>query len=313
MNRVAGKVDAWMALEENAAYRRDLTYLFYAYSFWSKAPVYYDAVENTYKMIAEELELRDNVGVYLCDTADRGESIYTDKNIDKIVKHFQQWSAVCKNVYVWSYSTDFGNYLAPSDTFAFQNEDFYQFLAATGCKWHYNNSQYNQYGAATTFHMLKAYLNAKLMWNSSLKSTDLTKKYFNAMFKESADIMYSYFEELRMHWKQVNEENIVTKPFDKSFWPYGLLNKWQNMCDEAVAKLEKYQETDVTLYNSIVKHIDCERFFLDYGMLQMHADVLSPSQTMVIKKRAKHTVEQYGINNTKEHANSDLLTYVKDF
>ena len=313
MNRVAEKVDAWMALEENAAYRRDLTYLFYAYNYWTKAPVYYDASEKTYKMISEELEMRDDVGVYLCLPANREESIYTDKNIDKVVATTQQWAAVCKNVYVWSYSTNFSTFLGPCDTFAYQNEDFYQFLAATNCKWHYNNSQYNQYGAATTFHMLKAYLNAKLMWNSSLKSTDLTRKYFKAMFKEGADVMYSYFEELRMHWAQVKAENIITKIFDKSLWPYGVLNKWQNMCDEAVAKVEKYKETDAVLYNKIVKHIDCERFFLDYGMLEMYADVLSSSRTTVIKKRAKHTVEQYGINNTGEHANKDLLTYVKNF
>ncbi len=313
MNRVAEKVDAWMALEENAAHRRDLTYLFYGYNYWNKAPVYYDEVEKKYKLIAEELELRDNVGVYLCVQADRNNSIYTNYNIDKVVNHFQQWSAICDNVYVWSYSTNFNSFLSPSDTFAFQNEDFYQLLAASGCKWHYNNSQYNQYGAATTFHMLKAYINSKLMWNSSLKSTDLMEKYFEAMFKESADVMYKYFEELRVHWKQMRKENVITNNFDKSLWPYGLLDKWQNMFDEAVAKVEKYKETDATLYNTILKHIDCERLFLDYGMLEMYADVLTRDQTTIIKKRAKHTIEQYGINNTNEHAKNDLFVYVKDF
>ncbi len=315
MNRLAEKVDAWMELEENVAYRRDLTYLFYGYNYFDEAPVYFDNATKSYKLYGEELTLRDDVGVYLCIPAERTESIYTDKNIDKVVEFTKKWAAICKNVYIWSYSTNFKSYLAPHDSFPYQNEEYYQFIAAQNCKYSYNNSQYNQYGAATTFHMLKAYINAKQSWDSTLKSTDLTKKFFNAMYRESADIMFAYFEELRAHWAQVNEENLVidTRCFEKSYWPYGLLNKWQLMCDEAVARFEKYKTTDAPLYESLVKHIDCERLFLDYGMLEMYSDVLTTTQLAVVKARMKNTVEKYRIENTNEHGNFNLLAYVKNF
>ncbi len=315
MNRLAEKVDAWMELPENAEYKRDLTYMFFAYNFYKDAPAYYDAEKDSYFPLADELLCRDDVGVYLCVQKARTASIYADENYDEVVALPRKWAALSKNIYLWFYTTNFTSYICPSDTYGYANEELYSFVSTLNCKYFFQQSQYTQEGSATAFHLLKAYIDSKLMWNSSLSSVELTKKFFNAMYRDAADTMFEFFEDMRMHWANINATKTVTFSMTtkSEYWPYTTLTKWDNLCEKAMKEIAKYEETDKDLYDCLVKHIDIERAFIDYNTLEIYSDYKSTEELNVIKKRFKNTVEAYGLSAPREGKSGELYNYVADF
>ncbi len=314
VNRVSEKVDAWMELEENADYKRDLTYIFFANNYYQTAPVFWDNATQSYQPLAPELEMRENVGVYLCVKGVHRESMYDDKNYQGCYEETLQWAALTDKMYMWYYSTNFGTYIGPSDTFGYMNEDTYSFISSLGCEYLFNNTQYGQEGGATAFHLLKAYIDYKLAWNSTLKSVDLADKFFDAVYKDASNYMRTFLDEMRMHWVEVCSTNIVSNGLviRSEYWPFATLMQWSDLCDKATAAIEKYKETDLDLYKRTLKYINIERVMLDYYLLELYPTYFTESELSVIQKRLKETVLEAGISQSSE-GKSNMYEYVKNF
>ncbi len=314
VNRVAELVDAWMELPENAAYKRDLTYIFFANGYYIDAPVYWDNTTQSYQPLAPELQMRDNVGTYVCVKNTEVDSMYDTEYYDSNYVHPLQWAGLTKNIYLWYYSTNFGNYLGLSDTYGYMNEDTYQFISSINCRYFFNNTQYGQQGAATGFHLVKAYIDSKLAWDSSLSSVELMDKFFNYVYREAADTMRTVYEGIRLHWSDIRANNVVSASLSirKEYWPFASLQQWSNMCDEATASIEKYKEIDMDLYERTLKYINIERVMLDYYTLQLYSANFTDAELSVIKTRLKQTVLEAKITQSKEGVNN-MFEYVAGF
>ncbi len=321
INRVAEVVDAWMELPENAEYKRDLTYLFFAYNFYIDPPVVVNA-EGKYEAFSyinengekEYTRCSDNVGVYFCPAGDRTCSIYNEKN-DETREQFAQWQAVSDSIWAWSYSTNFKAYNYFSDTFARFTSEYWQLNAASNVSFAYNNSQAYCTQSGTAFHTLKSYLDSKLMWNCNLEENVLIEKYFNAMYKDAADVMYRYFTEMRLHCTTsiAASDRCGIGVVQTSYWPYNFLKGCMDYCDVAIQKVEKYKTTDPTLYEKIVNHIEVEWFSPAYIIWTLggYKQNLSAEELATFKPRFKNAIEL--IDGRQSENGSENSTLVIDF
>ncbi len=309
-NRMGELVEEWMEDPENAAYKReDFTIIVFAYNDYTYAPVSYDEETKEWSIVDDSVRMRENVGVYLApiSSIDYQSSIYAKVN-ERGKRNIDAWSYLTDNIYFWWYSTNFLNYNYMYDTFNFFNEEGYQYTVALGTKFVFNQAQHNQKGSATAWHNLKMYLDAKLSWNCNLNAAELIDNWFNAMYKEAAPIMKSYFESVRLWNANMLKENnlyvirsvylVVDK---RDYWPLATLRAWMAQCDQAVQAIEQYKIKDPALYEKLYYHIETEWLSPAYIAMKLYTDVLGQKEYVALATRIKDVVNTTGMVRDSEH------------
>ncbi|MBQ8659198.1 MAG: DUF4838 domain-containing protein [Clostridia bacterium] len=269
-NDVMELVSEWMEKPENAEYKRENFRLtFFAYHGFVDAPAHYDEATKTYVMNHPDLQLRDDVGVFLALSPgfNGAENIYHESNASARERCLE-WFAVSKNLYMWTYNANFdtaSGYLVFNSYFNLFNSDGYQFLANGNLAMLANQGQFDNPNY-TAFQGIKPFLDYKLQWQSNLNSDELIDDWFKAMYKEAAPIMKQLFlEEQAHHYYMIRESGAYGKgnnqenPMNKDYWPINLLTRWLGLIEEAKSVVkEKYEVGNPALYKTLKKHIDME-------------------------------------------------------
>ena len=120
------------------------------------------------------LVAEDNVLIRLCPSAccmvhgiagcEQGDTFRAD---------LTAWSKICKNLSIWHYSVNFGNYLLPLPNL-FSIYDDVQLYLQNGVVSIFDEAAYNS--RTGEFEELRSYLFSKLMWNP-----DMTREEYNKM------------------------------------------------------------------------------------------------------------------------------------
>ena len=120
MHDVGKKVDAWMELEENAAYRReDLKYMFFAYLDTSRPPFGEDANGNI--DIAADLKFNDGVNVapfFAQSHLHTGVSFDDNANIEQ-KEYIRLWGKAFPGTWAWSYGGFYNDFFTFWDLYSF--------------------------------------------------------------------------------------------------------------------------------------------------------------------------------------------------
>ena len=162
--------------------------------------VYVDTLAYRYtRQAPKTIKPRDNVIIRLCsieccfchplDDPDCPHNVAFKKDIE-------EWSAICNNLYVWDYTTDFLCYLSPFPNFAVlqKNVKFFKDHHVIGMF-----EQGNYQSLSGEFGELRGYLLAKLLWNP-----DMTEAEYYAHMDEFLRDYYG------AGWKYVREYIDVT-------------------------------------------------------------------------------------------------------
>ena len=260
VNAMAKKVNDWMALPENAAYKRDLTYTFFAYQ--STLTVPFTVANDGSYVFADDLASPEGVYIrpyFAFSTFDWSKSLYVSAN-DAPRTEAEKWAANYPNAWAWTYGGVYSDYFIFSDVYSFY-ADFYNFLARNGFELTYAQFHSRQRGADTGFFTFANYVNCKLAWNSSLELSDLIENYFAAMYGDAAKPMRELFEELRVWYATYSAElGWAQNQRYSGSWEFGRVRGWQSKLDEAYAAIEKYKQ-DVETYTKLKTHIDIEWLF----------------------------------------------------
>ncbi len=292
--------DAWI--------REDFHIIFFAYNNFTVAPAKLNEQSGKWEPIDEQVVLRDNVGVYLApiNNLDGQQGIYTEVN-DKGRENFNAWKCLTDYMWLWMYSTNFNAYMYYYDSFSFFNAEGYAYMATRGARYIFNQAQWNQTGAGTTWHTLKAWLDAKLMWDTSLSEQELMDKWFNAMYKEAAPIMKTWFQEVRSHTAKVYKENnlyitnsIYNKVDQTKIFPLGTWMAWLGRCNQAVESIEKYKTISPELYDQLVSHIDMEWLSPAFITLKLYSDSVQTEVKLGMIERFKRVVLDLGMTLEKD-------------
>ncbi len=129
---------------------------------------------------------RDNVIVRLCTIEDCYAHAFNDADCvmnSLLTKNFDNWAAICDNIYVWDYTTNYYNFLSPFPNFGNIQENM-QFFADHSITGVYEEGNYAASSSNAEFAELRAYLLSKLLWDPyidlDLEMNEFLQAYYGA-------------------------------------------------------------------------------------------------------------------------------------
>ena len=307
MHDVGKKVDAWMALEENAAYRREnFKYMFFAYLDTSRPPFVEDSNGNI--DIAEDLKFDDGVNVapfFAQSHLHTGVSFDDKANIEQ-KEYIRLWGKAFPGTWAWSYGGFYNDFFTFWDLYSFY-PGYYKYLKANNYSLTFPQIKSCQTGADTGFNVLAIYMYSKLAWNSELSVENIFDEYFNAMYAEAAEPMREMFDDLRLwfgrcltdnNWAwSANMNGSISGSME--FVKQGDLVTMFRHLDDAYSKIEMYKK-DPAKYSSLKSHIDMEWLFPAKVCISTDTGLFTEKQLANIKTNFKTYVRTLGMQYIKE-------------
>lgn len=151
----------------------------FAYQYTRHAPV--------------NIKPEDNVIVRLCDIeccfAHPLSSECNEHNV-AFIKDLKDWSKISKNLYIWDYIVNYGNYMAPFPNIQVLGPNLKTF-AKYGVVEVFEEAQSETLGNA--FEELKCWVLAQLMWNPDQNTNKLVATFINDYYGSAAKDVIDYY------------------------------------------------------------------------------------------------------------------------
>lgn len=299
---MARKVVDWMNLPENAAYKRDdLQFTFFAYQWTLKPPF---EIKDDEIIIADDIVPDSDLKIKpfnAFSSFDYSVKMDDSSNAEQI-EYASQWAKYVSDGWSWTYGCFFNDYFCFYDPYTFY-EDYYKWLYEQ--KYQYTFAQFHsrQRGADTGFYTLANYITSKLMWDSSLKTSELMDNYFKAMYSDAAEAMKEVFYECRM-WFAVSHEKLgwgrsatqLQPTTNSNLISLGFVKTLFDKLDKAYAAIAKYEKDEAT-YSRLKEHIDIEWLFPAKCAIGLYSTKYDVSE---IKVKFKSLCNSLGITKVAE-------------
>lgn len=315
-NKISDIIEQWMDSEEGKEYKRDFEVYFLAYYGLAAAPVKYDESKKDY--IATIVCKENVIPMYAPARMDFMQSVYADVN-KEYKEEMERWQKVSNHSFLWSYATNYLDYLVMFDNFG-EIQEWYRFAYDSGFKSIREESQDNgQYGGGTGFINFKSYLHSKLQWSVDLDVEKLTNDYFANYFGPAAGIMRDLFDETRIYiagLKELPENNFggVNSMWDgyvaanEIYWKKPSLTYWFEKANDAIKAIEPIKTYDPVKYEILYDHIIMERISYEYLLAVACQDDLSAEELNFYRQTLKTDVYKIGMTLMHEHASiTDLI------
>ncbi len=320
-NDVAKRVTAWMQTEEGKPYyRENYRIFFFAYHATNAAPVKYDEETGKYLPVDDSVICDEHVVPYFAETnGDYLHNFHDEGTANTVIgKNMKGWGALSKELYFWSYSTNFCYFLLPYNSFDVV-QDTMKFAKIEGCKFAMIQDQWIQENAQTGFGIFKNWMHSKLLWDVNVDMQALTEQFFNAYFREAAPTMLQVFYEWR-EWAKYQRDvlgyngyrSVYYQALDARLWPQEKVAGWLALTEKAKEDVAIYKESDPALYEELRKHIDTESISYRYILLSLYEDRYTKEETLAMREIFKADVEKCGMNLLNS-MNSPINTFEKLF
>ena len=282
-NDVREGLETWM--NDNPKYKRDLTLLFLAYNRYFDAPVVKNQTTGKYELKGG-LTLRSDVGIWVAGSS--YVQYYYDidhANNADFKEAFQKWVDVTdasgSDLCVWTYSLNNNEYMLHTDMYGdntFFNEKAYQYFESKGVDMYYNQGPWDATETVTAFNRLNIYLDSQLQWDSTQSVTELTNKFFNAMYGAGASYMKQLYDAENAASRELFDPDIVGVPNDQtnSFerW-WGVLsssniNKWLGYITSAKNAVNADATLDEDQKAAYINRINDEWIAVKYWQMRYH-------------------------------------------
>lgn len=234
----------------------------------------------------------DNVAIFFAPIIGNRATPYTDVThfVDfgdweignrKTGRWLQGWLKCAKNVDMWSYGVDYGNYLQPYNLWDSVQENLAEFKRRGG-RLYFEEATHKD--PMTNFDELKRYTESRLMWNVSLDLhgliVDFMKAYYGAAGWEK---VYEYFELMNRHFKDTCNPLDYGKiadthggAVDKEHFPRAFLETCYKLFDEAVLLNETMKSHEK--YGFYKENIKTEQIVIGYLLLKLFSKELGESE-----------------------------------
>ncbi len=316
LNDLNALVRQWFETEEGKPYARDLRIVFFAYNGYEEAPATYN--EETGKYEANGGIKMDD-GVY-CMLAPIRMDYYrpiTDPVNQEFYNNVKSWGDMADgNLYIWYYSTNFYNYLAPYDCFDSFAEN-YRVAAQCNAYYLFDQRQMDESGVVTGWTTLKDYVCSKLLWDVEQNPAELTDKFFDAYFGPAAPEMREIYDQMRLltsynkeHNEMGGQATIYLALTKETYWPKDILKQWLESYDRAEEKIAALKESDPALYESYLEHIMREKLSTLYLYVELYSFNTSAELIDAYKAEFKEWADKFGITRVWESTDISNL-YIK--
>jgi hypothetical protein len=313
LNDLNKMVREWFETDEGKPYARDLRIVFFAYNAYEAAPATYN--ESTGKYVANGgIKLDDGVYCMLAPIRMDYYKPITDSFNQEFYNNVKSWGDMADgNLYLWYYSTNFWNYLAPYACFDSFAEN-YRVAAQNNVYYLFDQRQTDERGALTGWSTLKDYICSKLAWDVEQNPAELTDKFFEGYFGPAAPEMREIFDQMRLLTSYNQEHNelggystIYLALTDEKFWPKDILKQWLDGYDRAEAKIESLKETNPALYQSYLERIAMEKLSTLYLFVECYSYNTSAELIDAYKAEFKQWADKFGIIKVYESHDISIL------
>ena len=301
LNPIARELQSWIG--ENYP-GKEVVITFFAYHATEAAPVKEE--NGKFVPIDDAVKMEDNLAAYYA--AIYHPYIYSiDHDLSKgFVAVLEQWRAVSKKLYVWSYDTNFSHYLAYYDT-SNSIQGLYQLLKEQNVEYLFHQGQYGAAPNVTGFDLLKAYLESKLAWDVNADLPTLTTNYFNAYFGEGAEAMLNYYNSFRS-WEEYlrtkGKNGNIYAPIVKEEYPKAVLDGWYKCIEEAYASIEYLKKIDIGKYEMYYDRICAESIAVRFYLLQYYSSSYTETELKAKREAFKYDADRLGFTNYGETTGS---------
>ncbi len=300
INELDKGVIEWFETEEGAPYKRDLDICFFAYADTVKAPVKNE--NGKFYPIDETVRLSDNVCVYFAPIFNDYKKPLNDENNKEVYETLLKWNSISKKLYMWTYNSNFHNYLAPFDSFSAMGET-YKSLANVGTAYLFAQDQYSTVNP-TGFTTLKTYLSSKLGWNTKENVSNLIDDFFANYYTVSSKQMRECFELLRQRLDEAYSKYnfghyIYDEPLDKNIFTKEFLLKSLNIIEQALLVINTNKEISLKEKRRLRKAIVLESLSYQYLLIALYRDDFK-NDLIKMKKKFKKDVKITNLSQAKE-------------
>ena len=253
-----------------------LQFYLFAYDFSAAAPVNEAGVP--------QIMANENVGVFMAPIGQHSSHAYTDQVTNAFsAAMFENWGKITNNFYIWSYSTHFGNYMMPHNSFSSMQENITSYVKL-GAKFVFDQGPGGT--KLSNFEALKTYLLSTLMWDSEQDFHALVANFCNAYYGEDAGPwMYKYWDLMRTHLTSLEASKseyaycagqLATNLSALNF-PKGLIDYMNGYFEEALKILKDKVESD-SKYQIYYDRVEFEYMEILYLYCELHEPRLASSQ-----------------------------------
>ncbi|MBR4420426.1 MAG: DUF4838 domain-containing protein, partial [Clostridia bacterium] len=296
--------------DESGTTKRQVNLVIFAYRQSEQPPVKQNA-DGSYSEVDASVKCNDTVGVYIAPIeACYSSSFYSNDNAYSR-ENIRGWSSICKNLYMWTYDTNFHHYFFPLNSYDSKIET-YRFLNENNAYYSFSQSQFDT-GAVSHFSRFKDYIDQKASFDVNVSYNELADTFFKHYFGPAEDIMRDYFEALQSYMEYLTITQAVVignykENIGQSYlWPRGVLNSFLKFVDEAYESIEYLKAVDTEKYELYKEHILLESMFPRYALLYFYQ---SSYNAEVFKQEALQFKEDcYALGMTKyqEGASIDAI------
>lgn len=204
-----------------------------------------------------------NVCIRLCTGGCNSHTIDSCEHNAHIKEAFEKWSLICNKLYVWDYTTNFGQYLTPYPNLTIipKNIKFFENHSVKGL---FMQGQY-QGGNNGEFGELRSYLISRLLWNPDADVERDAKEFMDEYYGEAAPYVCEYL-------KFIHEKGTLMH----ASCAFLCRDKWNDLIsNEELDYLNKlwYSAISACRDEKTIKHTKCssmchEWFKLDSGRME---------------------------------------------
>ncbi len=281
-NYLGREIKAW---QTEIGDMRDILLVILGYYEWETPPV--KEVNGEFVPLEEGLRCEDNVGVMIAPIySDFGKEYLDETYNARARKSFLGWNAICDNLMVWSYSTNFNLCFEWFDNYDVLQKN-YQMFRDLGLKLVFDECG-GEWQQSNSFQIMTGYVNSKLFWNPDLDSEALRDDFMQNYYKIAYPYISEYYQQMRIYFAKRKQEifeqsgkrattAIMTErgeqSLNKDFWNVAFLNRMEELFEKAYDAIEESDYTDLEkekLYNRVltesltIRYLQLELFASEY-------------------------------------------------
>ena len=274
-NDIATRIDAWIKAEHPE--RKELRLVTFAYNSTKSAPCIEDKETGEWKLLDPSLKAVDNLSVMMVPYNAIMNYDFSHELNQSVMRQFKSWGAATDSLFDWMYDFNFDNSIQPFfASFGALSGDF-KILKEFNTEWVYiERGATSDNKRGINFEIMKDFVSANLLWDTSLNPEDLIDEFMIAYYKEAAEPLKKYIELMSIKQAEFAADGYYLYTFDKNFntskfWSFGFLQETcMGLFDEAYAAIEIYKNYDYETYEVLRERIMLETFYVRYLLITIY-------------------------------------------
>lgn len=302
VNKVARDINAWLKETDPD---RTIYIGTFAYNKTIPAPVKTD--ENG-ELVPTHIDVvaEPNVFIYFAPLgANFSYGFLDEKNNPEIAKSMLGWKKICPMFCIWTYSANFFNYFTNFNNWGSQALQ-YKELKSVGGKVIFDMGTWDT--GAPSFERLRTYITAKLMWDTEVDTKKLIADFMEHYYKDASKYITAYYDLMRSYLEVIRVENNMDATCyvnynDSKYWSKAYIDTCMGYFEQALSSIEKYKESDPTLYESLTKRIKTEKLSVLFVALQHYQQTYTPAQQNAMINEFEEVAKAANVMYWHEHTN----------